>query len=403
MNEQQRIKILSDLTAIKSVNDNEQEVALYLQKLLKEHGIPSKLISYDDNRASLVAEIGNGKPVIAFSDHEDVVAAGDSWKNDPFKLTEIDGKLYGRGTSDMKSGLADIVIAMIELKENNTKLNGTVRLLASLGEEIGEYGAEQLTKEGYMDDVDALIIAEPSNTQTKDGTRILRLCYATKGSLDMQIQSKGKQAHSSLPETGNNAVQNLLDVLYKINNKIGKVNAIDPVTGKFLFNFDVISGGTQVNTIPASAKAEFNARTIKEFDNEKVKDIVNNSINELNQSDKKYHLSSKVLMQLDPVTSTKDNNLDKLIMKVTTRYLDNEFKQTGLSAITDATQYLKNKPDNFPMAIFGPGQTDSAHISNEYVYKDFYLKFDSFIRFRLFLHLNYSSYYPKQIFDFLEM
>lgn len=142
MNEQQRIKILSDLTAIKSVNDNEQEVALYLQKLLKEHGIPSKLISYDDNRASLVAEIGNGKPVIAFSDHEDVVAAGDSWKNDPFKLTEIDGKLYGRGTSDMKSGLADIVIAMIELKENNTKLNGTVRLLASLGEEIGEYGAE---------------------------------------------------------------------------------------------------------------------------------------------------------------------------------------------------------------------------------------------------------------------
>lgn len=376
MNEQQRIKILSDLTAIKSVNDNEQEVALYLQKLLKEHGIPSKLISYDDNRASLVAEIGNGsRPIIAFSGHEDVVAAGDSWKNDPFKLTEIDGKLYGRGTSDMKSGLADIVIAMIELKENNTKLNGTVRLLASLGEEIGEYGAEQLTKEGYMDDVDALIIAEPSNTQTKDGTRILRLCYATKGSLDMQIQSKGKQAHSSLPETGNNAVQNLLDVLYKINNKIGKVNAIDPVTGKFLFNFDVISGGTQVNTIPASAKAEFNARTIKEFDNEKVKDIVNNSINELNQSDKKYHLSSKVLMQLDPVTSTKDNNLDKLIMKVTTRYLDNEFKQTGLSAITDATQYLKNKPDNFPMAIFGPGQTDSAHISNEYVYKDFYLKF----------------------------
>ncbi len=228
MNEQQKIKILSDMVSIKSVNDNEQEVALYLQKLLKEHGIPSKLISYSDSRASLVAEIGNGnKPIIAFSGHEDVVATDDSWKTDPFKLIESNGKLYGRGTTDMKGGLADMVIAMIELKESAATLNGTVRLLASFGEEVGEHGAEQLTEDNYMDDVDALIVGEPSNTQTQDGKRILRISYATKGSLDMKIQSKGKQAHSSLPEIGNNAVQNLLDVLYKINNKINKVDAVD--------------------------------------------------------------------------------------------------------------------------------------------------------------------------------
>ena len=376
MNEQQKIKILSDMISIKSVNDNEQEVALYLQKLLKEHGIPSKLISYSDSRASLVAEIGNGnKPIIAFSGHEDVVATDDSWKTDPFKLIESNGKLYGRGTTDMKGGLADMVIAMIELKESAATLNGTVRLLASFGEEVGEHGAEQLTEDNYMDDVDALIVGEPSNTQTQDGKRILRISYATKGSLDMKIQSKGKQAHSSLPEIGNNAVQNLLDVLYKINNKINKVDAVDPVTGRFLFNFDVLKGGSQVNTIPDTAEAEFNARTIKNFDNEQVKKIINDSINELNNSDNKYHLSAKVLMQLDPITSTKNNDLDNLIMKTTSKYFDNKFVQIGLSGITDATRYLKNKPDNFPMAIFGPGQTDLAHVSNEYIYKDFYLKF----------------------------
>lgn len=63
----------------------------------------------------------------------------------------------------MKSGLAAMVIAMIELKESGKPFNGTVKLLATVGEEVGELGGEQLTKAGYVDDLDALIIGEPTN------------------------------------------------------------------------------------------------------------------------------------------------------------------------------------------------------------------------------------------------
>ena len=96
---QEKIQILEDLVSIKSVNDNEMEVCKYLQNLLSEHGIKSEIIKVSDSRANLVAEIGEGAPVLGISGHMDVVSAGDEnkWTYDPFKLTEVDGKLYGRG------------------------------------------------------------------------------------------------------------------------------------------------------------------------------------------------------------------------------------------------------------------------------------------------------------------
>lgn len=121
MDETEKIQVLSDLVAINTANDNEKEVAEYLQNLLSNHGIQSQMIKYSDTRYNLVAEIGSGKPVLAVSGHMDTVDAGDikEWDTDPHKLTERDGNLYGLGAVDMKSGLAALVIAMIELHENN--------------------------------------------------------------------------------------------------------------------------------------------------------------------------------------------------------------------------------------------------------------------------------------------
>ncbi|WP_369123792.1 M20/M25/M40 family metallo-hydrolase, partial [[Ruminococcus] torques] len=69
---------------------------------------------------------------------------------------------YGRGTTDMKSGLVAAVVAMINLKESGLPLNGTVRLLATVGEEKGELGAGQLAELGYADDMEALVVCEPT-------------------------------------------------------------------------------------------------------------------------------------------------------------------------------------------------------------------------------------------------
>ena len=114
--EDEKVQILSDLVNIQSVNDNEIDVCNYLHQLFKAHNIYSEIINISDTRANLVAEIGSGKPVLGVSGHMDVVSAGnvDNWTYDPFQLTEESGKLYGRGSADMKSGLAAFVISLIE-------------------------------------------------------------------------------------------------------------------------------------------------------------------------------------------------------------------------------------------------------------------------------------------------
>lgn len=183
ISEEEKVKILSDVIAIKSVNDNELSVCEYLQKLLSQYNIESTIEKINKSRANLIAEIGEGKPVLAFSGHMDVVSEGNSenWKYDPFEMTEEDGKLYGRGTADMKSGLVAMVIAMIEINNANLLQKGTIRLLATAGEEMEQKGSAQLYSNGYMDDVDALIIAEPSESM---------IAYAHKGSMNFRVTSE---------------------------------------------------------------------------------------------------------------------------------------------------------------------------------------------------------------------
>ena len=111
----EKIQMLADIIAIKSVNENEIEVANYLKELFSKYGIESKIVPVTETRVNLIAEIGSGAPVVGISGHMDVVSAGDEaeWASDPFALTERDGKLFGRGTNDMKAGVLNLALTMI--------------------------------------------------------------------------------------------------------------------------------------------------------------------------------------------------------------------------------------------------------------------------------------------------
>lgn len=177
MNKQEKIILLKDLVNIDSTNGNDKEV---LVSLIKKTG-----------------------KVLGFSGHMDVVDAGDSkaWETPPFQATEIDGKLFGRGSTDMKSGLATIVIAMIEIEQEGTLVDGQIKLLATVGEEIEEVGAAQLTKLGYADDLNGLIIGNPS---------VHQIIYVHKGLMNYTVVSYGKKAHNSMLKPGINVIDNLL-------------------------------------------------------------------------------------------------------------------------------------------------------------------------------------------------
>jgi succinyl-diaminopimelate desuccinylase len=364
--EEEKIEILADLIAIKSVNENEIEVANYLKDLFAQYGIDSKIVPVTDTRVNLVAEIGSGHPVVGISGHMDVVSPGDEskWSNDPFKLTEKDGKLYGRGTDDMKAGLLNLALVMIELKENNELENGTVRFMATTGEEVGAAGSQKLYEEGYMDDVDCLFVAEPSHDT---------IIYSHKGSLNFKITSNGEAAHSSMPQNGYNAINPLMAYLLELDKKLNQDTRKNEVLGELVMSTTIFNSGDQVNSVPANAVAEINVRTIPEFDNEEVIELFKDTAQ--NYNDEGANIEVDVTMSLPSVFTNGQSKMVDLAKELGEKYLDLEIAQEGSPGVTDASNLLRDKDEDFPFMMFGPGETKMAHKVDEYVYKDYYLAF----------------------------
>lgn len=396
MQEEQKLSILKDIIAIQSVNDHEKDVAVYLKQLFDETGIKNDILPLGDSktRANLVAEIGNGKPVLAISGHMDVVEVdADRWDTDPFTLTEKDGNLYGRGATDMKAGLVAMVIAMLELKESGAKIPGTIRLLATAGEEVGMPGAKAFKDQGYMDDVDALLITEPSG--------IYRAIHANKGELNVTVKSAGKAAHSSMPYLGNNAVEHLIAVLQKIKTEVKDITADfnNDVLGKTVINIDTIKGGNQVNAIPSAAEAEINIRTIPEFDNAKIWTKLQDIVNAYNASGT-GEITITVGMDVTPISGNSDSKLLKDIQRIAApfvssdklsdderqklraeakavgiqNYTPGEIIAEGVPGGTDASQLIIDQAVGFDFVMYGPGN-NTPHQDNEFVPKSQFLNF----------------------------
>ena len=392
--DEEKIKILSDIVAIETVDRNEEDVANYLAALLSEYGIDSKVIPTGiPGRANLVAEIGSGSPVLAISGHMDVVSAGnaEAWTSDPYTLTERDGKLFGRGSTDMKGGLAALVIAMIEIKEQGLLERGTLRLLATYNEENGAVGSIQLEEAGYVSDVDAIVIGEPT-------TGMIHPSH--KGSMNFVVSSRGKSVHSSRPRGGINAIDPLMDfaLAFKqafkeatkdisfgqldfspVLNLYGAVEGddagnqeLDQLLKQPTFNVTVFRGGDQVNTIPDNAEVVFNIRTVPEFDNEAVKGVFAEVYQEF--LDKGADFDLQLTLDLKPLNGGVNSDLVQLTKTLGATYLNQDLEVVPMTGGTDGANFVANKPAGYPIIIFGPGSTTSHQI-DEYVDKDEYLTF----------------------------
>lgn len=363
--DEQKVQLLSDLVAIQSVNDHELDVAQYLQRILGEHGIAARLIPLSATRSNLIAEIGQGSPVLGISGHMDVVAPGDvtTWHSAPFTLTEREGSLYGRGVTDMKAGLAALVIAMIELHAAGKPIHGTIRLLATVGEEVGELGSEAFFEAGDMDDVDALLIGEPTG---------YRIFSAHKGSMDIKLTSTGKTAHSSMPELGSNAIDPLLALLSQANVAFRDTDHHNDLLGDLTFNTTVFNAGDQVNSIPGQAVAEINVRTIPEFNNQLVIQTLQQLVTQ--QNDQGGHVVMDIYMSQSPVVEPRDNPLSRVAARVGETFSGQAIPRLALPAVTDASNLLKKKGNQFPFIVFGPGN-ETAHQIDEHVDRQMYLNF----------------------------
>lgn len=150
-------------------------------------------------------------PLLHFNGHMDVVPAGSGWTRDPFVAAVEDGKLYGRGSSDMKCGLACAIYAAEALRRANIPLRGSLQISATVDEESGGFaGVQYLAKAGLLTSrtIDYVVIPEPFGPT--------RICLGHRGLYWFRIVSLGKTAHGSMPHLGVNAIENMAVLLEEL-------------------------------------------------------------------------------------------------------------------------------------------------------------------------------------------
>ena len=190
------IGLTQKLISFNTINPpgNERIIAEFVGKLLSENGFEVKYPLFAENRLHVVAERGLSEmaPPIVLSGHFDTVPIGSKlWQDDPFSGKIIGNKIYGRGSSDMKAGLATMICAAIGSFEEGSPVGG-VRLIFTAAEELGCQGVVQLAETyNNFGKASAIIIGEPTANIPAIGH---------KGALYLNVTTAGKTAHSSMPE-----------------------------------------------------------------------------------------------------------------------------------------------------------------------------------------------------------
>src|SRR5699024_8876831 len=144
-----------------------------------------------------------------FSGHLDTVPIGnkDNWDSPPFSGYLKNGRIYGRGSCDMKGGVAALIEALIRIKESKELPTANIIFIGTAGEEVDCIGAKEIIKEKTIKNAGAMVIAEPSNNQVYS---------AHKGALWIEIEVYGKTAHGSMPNEGINAIVHMMEVLKRM-------------------------------------------------------------------------------------------------------------------------------------------------------------------------------------------
>ena len=238
-------ELLIQVLSIPSVNhkDDEGKVAEYLQAYLTEAGIEAKVQRIDETHANLIAFIpgeNHGKPTV-WNGHIDTVPYGDlaEWETNPAEPTEKDGKLYARGASDMKSGIAAMAYTLATIVKSGKKPAYDITLVGTCDEEKNGLGARELVKAGLLPDVEEVLIGEPTG---------LNIGIAQKGCLWLEFEVFGKTSHGAYPEQGANAVDYAVRMAERLKEFV--TEAAHPILGNATAQITQITGGVAPNMTP---------------------------------------------------------------------------------------------------------------------------------------------------------
>jgi acetylornithine deacetylase/succinyl-diaminopimelate desuccinylase family protein len=333
----------------------EQPCAEWIRDYLEDLGAETYLQVVEQDRANVVGKLGSGlSPGLLLSGHIDVVLSGDPtlWKiTSPFEPMVKDGRLYGRGSCDMKGPDACILQAVKELSREPLKRQLTVAFTS--GEDTGGWFVSHVIRDGLVAKKDAFcgVIPEPS---------MMKIIPVHKGSGGADVMIHGSAAHSSRPELGVNAVQKAADFLIALRGLQSRLcEERHPLLGSSTIECTLMSGGFKANIIPDQAKLTLNMRLIPAHrDPEVSRGWIQSIIDELSSRDHKFRGDLLSHHAREPL----EVSLNSPIVMVLRDILGTE--PVGAPYYTEAVDYTRA---GIPTVICGPGSIDQAHTPDEYI------------------------------------
>lgn len=357
------VSLCRNLVRFKSVNPpgDELEIAQYVAHVLREAGLTVDVMSHTPTRASLVARLkGSGEvPALVYCGHLDVMPIGhEDWLYDPFRGELVEGKLWGRGSTDMKSGVAAMIMAAKVLASAKIHLKGDLVLVFTADEEVGGLGARELAARPDFAPAQAVVISEPSSND---------IYVAEKGQLWLEITTYGKAAHGSMPHLGQNAIMMMVALLSKLQ-QLGVPYEEHPLLGSFTRSVGTIRGGLRTNVVPDRCVITLDQRTLPGQDHHAVVAQVENLFADLSRQLPDFRASVKVIADLCPVETSPQDPAAQSFCDIVAEVTGERPEPKGAPYTTDAAFLVPSL--NAPMIICGPGDPDLAHRPNEYVEVD---------------------------------
>ncbi len=359
------IELTKALVEIPSENPsgNEFLIGKYLESFLKANNIPFEKSSVEPKRKNLIIEIGNRKnKSLTFVNHMDTVPAGEGWKTDPFSVKITKGKLFGRGSCDMKGGIASSLIALKEIKKKidaGKKIKRFLKYFLVVDEESAWMkGVSHEIHTGKITKEDLVISCEPTS---------LNLVIAQKGAMWYEIEIKGKNAHAASPHMGINAIHASCFVIESLYEEFRKKKLANPLLGKTTFVPSIIKGGRKTNMVADQCKFQIDVRFIPPLTIKRIETLIRKTVD---KSCRKFPgtkgIVKSICIDRPPIISNEKSNGCVLIKDVLEKKLSAKTNILGVSYYSDSG-VVASSTKNKQCFLLGPGNIEQAHSPNEFV------------------------------------
>jgi succinyl-diaminopimelate desuccinylase len=352
--------VCRDLIRFKTVNPpgDELEAAQFVLDYLRQAGFEGEIVPNGERRGSVLARFkGSGEsPARALNGHLDVVPVGaERWRHEPFEGVVEDGKVWGRGSADMKGGLAAMLVAARLVAQSGLKLRGDLAVFATAGEEVDMLGARSLAALPDLGPLQAILISEPT---------LNCLGLAERGVFWPEFTTHGQTAHGSTPHLGHNAIMMMVNLLSELE-RLEIPYTPHAVLGDFTRSINTIQGGVKVNVVPDQASALVDMRTVPGQDHSELLHHLEDFVQDLERRVPDLSASVRLTYDLPPAETSPEEPVVRAFQEAVQEANGHLPDAAIVRFATEAAIFVPAL--GVPTLIYGPGDPALAHQPDEHV------------------------------------